>query len=37
MEARIDLIGAGVYRPSIFAPDVAPPAGFTFNHFLFTR
>ena len=36
MEARIDEIGAGIYRLSIFVPDVAPPAGFTFNHFLFT-
>jgi flavorubredoxin len=36
MEASIDEIGAGVYRLSIFVPDLAPPAGFTFNHFLFT-
>ena len=36
METRIDEIGAGIYRLSIFVPDVAPPAGFTFNHFLFT-
>ncbi len=35
MEARIDEIGASIYRLSIFVPDVAPPAGFTFNHFLF--
>src|SRR5258705_4962180 len=36
MEARIDEIGAGIYRLSIFVPDAAPPAGFSFNHFLFT-
>ncbi len=36
MEAKIDEIGAAVYRLSIFVADVAPPAGFTFNHFLFT-
>src|SRR5260370_20563630 len=36
MEARIDEIGAGVYRLSIFVAEIAPPAGFTFNHFLFT-
>src|SRR5258705_1900876 len=36
MEARIDEIGAGIYRLSIFVPDAAPPAGFTYNHFLFT-
>ena len=36
METKIDEISAGVYRVSIFVPDIAPPAGFTFNHFLFT-
>jgi hypothetical protein len=36
MEARVDEIGAGIYRLSIFVPDAAPPAGFTYNHFLFT-
>ena len=35
METRIDEIGAGVYRLSVFVPDAAPPAGFTYNHFLF--
>jgi hypothetical protein len=35
METRIDEIGAGVYRLSVFVPDTAPPAGFTYNHFLF--
>lgn len=36
MESRVDEIGAGIYRLSIFVPAVAPPAGLTFNHFLFT-
>lgn len=35
METRIDEIGAGVYRLSVFVADAAPPAGFTYNHFLF--
>ena len=35
METRIDEIGASIYRLSVFVPDAAPPAGFTFNHFLF--
>jgi flavorubredoxin len=34
METRIDEIGAGLYRLSVFVPKIAPPAGFTFNHFL---
>jgi flavorubredoxin len=34
METRIDEIASGVYRLSIFVSEVAPPAGFTFNHFL---
>jgi len=34
METRIDEIGAGIYRLSVFVPEVAPPAGFTYNHFL---
>src|SRR5262249_52277495 len=34
METRIDEIASGVYRLSIFVPDTAPPAGFTYNHFL---
>jgi flavorubredoxin len=34
MAATIDEIGAGIFRLSLFAPEVAPPAGFTFNHFL---
>jgi flavorubredoxin len=34
METKVAEIAAGVYRLSTFAPDVAPPAGFTFNQFL---
>ena len=34
MQARIDEIGAGIYRLSVYVPEVAPPAGFTYNHFL---
>jgi flavorubredoxin len=34
MEARIDEIGDNIYRLSVFVPGIAPPAGFTFNHFL---
>jgi flavorubredoxin len=34
MEARVHEIADGVYRISAYVPDVAPPAGFTFNHFL---
>src|SRR5580698_6798784 len=34
MEARVNEIADGVYRISAYVPDVAPPAGFTFNHFL---
>jgi len=34
MEARIDEIADGIYRLSTYVPDVAPPAGFTFNQFL---
>lgn len=33
METRIDEIAAGIYRLSTFVPDVAEPAGFTFNQF----
>lgn len=36
METRIDEISDGIYRLSTFVPDVAPPAGFTFNQFLVT-
>ena len=34
METRVDEIAAGIYRLSTFVPEVAPPAGFTFNQFL---
>ena len=31
METKIDEIAAAIYRLSTWIPDVAPPAGFTFN------
>jgi len=34
METRIDEISDGIYRLSTFVPEIAPPAGFTFNQFL---
>ncbi len=34
MEAKVDEIGDGIYRISMFMPHVLPPAGFTFNQFL---
>jgi flavorubredoxin len=34
METRINEIADGIYRLSTFVPDIAPPAGFTFNSFL---
>ncbi|WP_198369666.1 oxygen-binding di-iron domain-containing protein [Roseomonas rosulenta] len=34
MQARIDEIAEGIFRLSVHVPDIAPPAGFTFNHFL---
>jgi flavorubredoxin len=34
METKISEITAGIYRLSTFVPDIAPPAGFTFNQFL---
>ncbi len=34
METRIDEIAPGIYRLSTYVPDIAPPAGFTFNQFL---
>jgi flavorubredoxin len=34
MEAKIDEIATGIYRLSTFVPEIAPPAGFTFNQFL---
>jgi hypothetical protein len=34
MNTAVDEIAAGIYRLSTYVPDVAPPAGFTFNQFL---
>jgi flavorubredoxin len=34
METRISEIADGIYRLSTFVPEIAPPAGFTFNSFL---
>src|ERR1700761_5257844 len=34
MDTQIDEIGDGIFRISLFVPEIAPPAGFTFNHFL---
>src|SRR5580765_3816943 len=34
METRISEIAEGIYRLSTFVPEIAPPAGFTFNQFL---
>jgi flavorubredoxin len=34
METRIGEIGDGIYRFSTYAPQVAPPAGLTYNAFL---
>lgn len=34
METRIDEIGTDLFRLSTLIPEVAPPAGFTFNQFL---
>ena len=34
MNAKIDEIGDGIFRLSIYVPEVMPPQGFTFNHFL---
>ena len=34
MQTQLSEIAAGVYRLSTWTPDVAPPAGFTFNQFL---
>jgi len=34
METKISEITNGIYRLSTFVPDIAPPAGFTFNQFL---
>ena len=34
METKIDEIAEGIYRLSTFVPEIAAPAGFTFNQFL---
>jgi flavorubredoxin len=34
MQTQVSEIAAGVYRFSTWIPEVAPPAGFTFNQFL---
>jgi len=34
VQTRISEVGDGIYRLSTFVPDIAPPAGFTFNQFL---
>jgi len=34
MDTRVDEIADGIYRISTWIPEVAPPAGFTFNQFL---
>lgn len=34
MDTRITEIADGIYRLSTFVPEIAPPAGFTFNQFL---
>ena len=36
MQTKIDEIANGIYRLSTFVPEIAPPAGFTFNQFLVT-
>lgn len=34
MDTRVDEIADGIYRLSTFVPEIAAPAGFTFNQFL---
>ncbi|WP_431855357.1 hypothetical protein [Azospirillum sp.] len=34
METKVREIADGIYRLSMFVPEIAPPAGFTFNQFL---
>ena len=36
METEVAPIADGIFRLSTFVPDIAPPAGFTFNQFLIT-
>ena len=34
VETKINEVANGIYRLSTYVPDIAPPAGFTFNQFL---
>lgn len=34
MSTRIDEIAPGIHRISTFVPEIAAPAGFTFNQYL---
>ncbi len=34
METKVDEIAERIYRLSTFVPEIAAPAGFTFNQFL---
>ncbi len=34
METKISEVASGIYRLSTYVPEIAPPAGFTFNQFL---
>jgi hypothetical protein len=34
MKTTINEVADGIYRLSTYVPDIAPPAGFTFNQFL---
>lgn len=34
MTMRVDEIAEGIFRLSVFVPEIAPPAGFAFNSFL---
>ena len=34
METKVNEIAPGIYRLSTFVPEIAPPAGFTFNQFV---
>jgi hypothetical protein len=34
METRVDEIADGIYRLSTYVPEIAAPAGFTFNQFV---
>jgi hypothetical protein len=36
MKTEVAEIASGIFRLSTFVPDIAPPAGFTFNQFLIT-